>query len=148
MANPDTVIVACKLPHGLVIEARQVDFIDGPNNERRGVHQVIGTAKLRGSAEARKLESEGKILGEVGHVVDGYGLTEVDKELFELWLDQNKNSPLVKNHIIFATLKMDAAKSQAREQGPEIKNGLEPVDPAKPGAGVEPVPEKELPKAA
>jgi hypothetical protein len=143
MAN-EKVIVSCKLPHGLVIEAREVSYFTGPNGEQIPTYKVLDSARLRGSAEARRMESDGKVMGEVPLVVEGYGLTEVSKDLWEAWLAQNKDSALVKSNLVYASPKIDLAKSQAREQGPQVKSGLEPLDPTRPEKGVEPVPEGAL----
>jgi hypothetical protein len=50
------------------------------------------------------------------------------KDLWELWLDQNKSHPLVEAGLIYAFEKMDSVHGQARERA-DLKNGLERMDP-------------------
>lgn len=76
------------------------------------------------------------------NVIGGYGLTEnVDKEFFDKWLATHKESPMVKNDLIFAHEKTSNVAAQAKDNA-ENKNGFEPIDPNKPGNGVQPVKEE------
>ncbi|HEV2540200.1 MAG TPA: hypothetical protein VGU03_10885 [Frateuria sp.] len=68
-------------------------------------------------------------------IVGGYGLTQVDKEFFDAWSTEYAQFGPLKHGLIFAQDKANAAESRAKEQA-EIKTGLEPLDLAKPAAGV------------
>lgn len=71
------------------------------------------------------------------NVIGGHGLTEgIDKEFFDEWLKANADHPAVKNKLIFAHDKARNAAAQAREQASN-KTGVEPIDPNKPGHGVQ-----------
>ena len=128
MATGETVTVACKLPNGLHLDLRDA------NGEVRRV-------TLRGSGDARRMESGGQFVSSHGNrVSEGFGLTPgVSKEFWEAWEAQYRKAnyePLVRG-LIFAVPKLDSAAAMAREKA-EIKTGLEPIDPAKKtGDGVE-----------
>lgn len=68
-------------------------------------------------------------------IVGGYGLTQVDKDFFDAWKTEFAQFAPLKNHLIFVQEKPANAEAQAKEQT-EVKTGLEPLDPAKPGQGV------------
>ena len=117
-----TVMVACKLPNGLLADIR-----DG-----RGV--IKATAFFRGSAAERRLEradDKGQIteFEGVSSVAGGFGLTEVSADFAEVWFKENADYEPVKRGLIFMSER--DARGQAREKK-EIKSGLEPIDPEKP----------------
>lgn len=77
-------------------------------------------------------------------IVGGYGITEgVDAAFFEAWKKTYADSPAVKNGLVFAHGKTGDVEAQAREQA-EIRTGLEPLDPEKPGPNLEPENAKKL----
>lgn len=69
-------------------------------------------------------------------IIGGYGLTAVDKDLFEAWSKEFAQFAPLKHGLIFAQDKPAAAESQAKEQA-DIKSGLEPLDLSQPASGVE-----------
>lgn len=72
-------------------------------------------------------------------VIGGYGLTEnVDKDLFDRWMDQHKDSAVVLEGFIFAQNKTNDAKAQAADNA-DNTNGFEGINPAAPGPGIAPV---------
>ncbi|KMW73661.1 hypothetical protein TI10_05255 [Photorhabdus luminescens subsp. luminescens] len=100
-----TVIVGCKLPHGLTIE------IDENRVTLNGINSST--------------------------IIGGYGLTyDVDKAFFDKYLELHADTKLVKNGLIFAQEKLKEARTEAEEKA-ELKNGLEPIDPKKPGKNIE-----------
>jgi lipid II:glycine glycyltransferase (peptidoglycan interpeptide bridge formation enzyme) len=68
-------------------------------------------------------------------IVGGYGLTQVDKDLFDAWRKEYADYAPLKNQLIFVQEKPASAESQAKEQA-AVKSGLEPLDISKPVAGV------------
>lgn len=92
--------------------------------------------KLAGDLE---LELNGKKQVVNGHaknliqVVDGHGLTEVDKDFWEAWHQANKETKLVKSGFIFAQATREKAKAEAKEKRAN-KSGTEKL---KQGEGVE-----------
>lgn len=97
------------------------------------------------------VEHEGKTVTLNGanhaHARFGHGFTEVDADWFKSWTEAHADFPPVKNRLIFAHKDAEnAAKEAAVDK--TIRSGAEPLDPSKPGAGVEPTDEqkKELAK--
>lgn len=92
--------------------------------------------KLSGDLE---LELNGKKQVVNGHAknliqgIDGHGLTEVDKDFWDAWLAQNKETRLVKGGFIFAQETNEKAKAEAKEKRAN-KSGTERL---KQGDGVE-----------
>lgn len=101
----DVVTVGCKLPNGLVLD------VDGAQS-----------IALNGANSSS--------------VIGGYGLTEnVDKAVFEKWLEQHKDQPYVKNELVFAQAKTNSAESKAKENA-DVKSGLEGLPQDNPAPGV------------
>ncbi len=75
-------------------------------------------------------------------VIGGHGITEnVDKDFFEQWLAQNKDSAAVKGGFIFANEKTNNVKAEASEKK-DNKNGFEAINPKKPAKDIAPVEDK------
>lgn len=125
-----TVTVACKLPHGLHIQIREIEKTrDGEIS--KGIGPVV---TLNGANH--------------DEAIAGHGFTpDVDKEFFDKWLSQNKEQPFVKNKLVFAQEKEGSAKAQAKDQKGN-KTGFEGIDPQKPGDGIKPENYEGMPKAA
>lgn len=134
----ETVTVACKMPHGL--ELRVFDMVDkrviapggsGTYTVKEAVERKT-RVRLNGFAHPQDKAA-------IASVVGGYGLTfNVDKAFFDLWMEQNKDSDVVQNGLIFAHVRRENAEGKAREQK-ELKSGLERLDPAKPPPGIVPL---------
>lgn len=112
MADGNRGVIACKLPNGLLVEHKGESVL------------------LNGSDDAS--------------AVSGYGLTpDVDLDWFNDWATgDGKDFPPVAKGLIFVAPNERFAQDQAREQGDDIRSGLEGVDPEKPGEGVEPTDEQ------
>lgn len=102
----ELVTVGCKLPNGIVLEVNNAEVM------------LCG---WRGS--------ESRIVG-------GYGLTQVDKELWDAWLKLHKNQPYVKKGLVFAQENGNSARAQAKERE-KVKSGMEPLPQDKPAPGIE-----------
>lgn len=110
-------VVACKLPHGLRIQA----YITRENVPPM-INPNIDPIVLAGSNNE--------------NAVGGYGFTPgVDADKFNAWLAENSTFPAVRQGLIFAETTFDRARDKAREQD-AIANGFEPINPDKPGNGV------------
>lgn len=136
MAKANTVTVACKLPHGLIL--RLFDMLDHDEPVMGGGMRTVKKAVPR--LETVTLKGYAVPFGKMPDVpvAGGYALTTgVDAEFWDAWLEQNKTTDLVKNNLVFAAERQDTAQGRAREQD-EIRNGLEPLDPEKPMKGVQP----------
>lgn len=128
------VSIGCKLPHGLVLRVfnmieRDVPVMGGGSRTERIAEQRAETATINGWSHAQNAAPNCTIIG-------GYALTDnVDKDLWDLWLSQNKNSDMVKNGLIFANEKSDSVVGKAKD-GANIRSGLERLDPTKIGGRV------------
>ena len=71
-------------------------------------------------------------------IIGGFGMTEVNKPLFDAWLAKHKDYEPVKQGLVFAQEKEVNAKAEAKDKT-KLKNGLEGLDPAKPAEGIEPM---------
>jgi len=100
------VTIGCKLPHGLIISAR--------NMEGETVNVT-----LAGANAAR--------------IVGGYGITEnVPKDLWDAWLKKNHKLPAVLNGAVFIHNDLKSAEQIAKERR-DVPSGFEAIDPIKNG---------------
>lgn len=115
MLNTATVTIACKLPHGLVLENTT------PSGEK--VTQRVNGARLRTTESGREINSH-EVTGDYGQ---GYGLTfGVPVDFWEQWVAQNTHyPPFAKGHI-FAQGDAANARAQAKEMA-GVRTGLEPM---------------------
>lgn len=125
----ETVTVACKLPHGLVLRVFDKLPVEEPlpGGGTKKVSRAFPRAEtvtLNGYLEKY---SPGLAPAAKG---SRYALTHgVNKEFFDLWMKQNHDLDAVRNGLIFSDEKPDVLLDQAREFA-ETKSGLEPVDPS------------------
>jgi len=123
-----TVTVGCKLPTGLILrnyamEEYHEPVMGGGTRKAKRAVQVGEDVRLRGFAvpvlapTPKGLEVEG-----------GHALTHgVPIEFWKQWHAANKDSPLVKNGIVFAAPERESVVDFAREREKET-SGLEPLD--------------------
>jgi hypothetical protein len=135
----DTVTVACKLPHGVILRVFDWEEFDEPMRDgtiRRGRRGKL-IPDLQFTVRGTWLGSAGQAYNERNGAVaellpGGYALTTgCPKEIWDRWHDQNEMSLLVQNKIIFAhathsTVSIESAKLRA------VTSGLEPLDRGKP----------------
>jgi len=124
-SSGETVTVACKLPHGLML--RLFEMVDAPEPISGGGMKMVPRARqigraitVRGTALPFGKLPDFKIEG-------GYAMTEgVDADFWDQWLKANADSDVVRNGLIFASPRIGHAIGQAREQE-EVRSGLEPL---------------------
>ncbi|MEK7888231.1 hypothetical protein AAB992_14020 [Burkholderia contaminans] len=110
--SDDMVTVACKLPQGL-----HLDIVKHGEVRRR--------VTLNGANSS--------------HAVAGFGITErVPKAFFEQWLAEHQELPAIRNELIFALPRRADVEAMAAERV-DMKSGLEPLDPKKPGKDLAPL---------
>ncbi len=133
----DTVVVACKLPAGAKLRVhtwvvRQTILAAGSKVEERVAEPTGESVTLNGSALDPAMLAAGRFPEHP--IVGGYALTpHVPREFWERWLEENAESDLVKNHIIFAHGTEASARDASKTHEKQL-SGLEPIDPADPGA--------------
>jgi hypothetical protein len=133
----ETVTVGCKIPNGLILRtfrpATVIEQTQGGGHKEVTISEPTGEqVVLNGSRyDSGSEEDERPYI-----IMAGVGFTpNVAKEFFDRWLEQNKSSDIVKRGLIFARGGEADLRSQASEMR-EVKSGLEPIDPAKPGARI------------
>jgi hypothetical protein len=139
-----TVTIACKLPAGLLL--RLFDMKEHKEPLMGGGYHAVKRSEPIPGAEFLVLGNAYSQRGQPrGEIVGGYALTpDCPREFWDKWLAQNKDSAMVKNHLIFAHEVGRDTRAEARDKKDVVSN-LERLDPNKLPKGVE---KSELMKAA
>ncbi|SAL55022.1 hypothetical protein AWB70_04691 [Caballeronia cordobensis] len=112
LESSETVTVACRLPQGVHLD-------------------IVKHGELRKRVTLNGANSR--------DAVAGFGITEhVPKAFFEQWLADHQESPAVKNGLIFAHKRKASVEAQA-EDNTDLKSGLDPMNPKKPGKDLLPL---------
>lgn len=127
----DVVTVGCKMPNGLVLrlhkqETHAVPVLGGGTRDE--VRNVPTGEQVTLFGTAAPFGQQPKCL-----IAGGYALTpNVNKAFMREWMQQNANSDLVKQNLIFVQDDVHAAQDQGDEQA-ALRHGLEPLhqDPRK-----------------
>lgn len=144
-----TMVVGCKLPHGLVLRM-QIKHVQ-PVNVGGAVHNVelwgFDTAAdaesytLKGFARPAAQVPDAKIVGAHramdGGTIGGYAISYIPKDFWDKWAAQNKDFPPLRNGSIVAWEKQDSVEGHARERI-DVMSGFEPINPNKLPRGIEP----------
>ncbi len=124
----ETVTVACKFPHGIILRTfEMVDkWDDGAKRMGKESRQRPGMFTIKGTGNPKKVGREHQ-----AQIVGGYAITQnVPANLWKAWLEDNKDSDLVKNQLIFAFEKLIDVEAKARDNA-KSRSGLEPLNPDK-----------------
>lgn len=113
----EVISLACNLPHGLTITHKGK------------------TVTLNGANHPKAIDTDARANGRWGVTHD------VDAAWFKDW-DKEAKHPAVQNGNIMPT-NQNQASDLVLEMGDAVETGVNPLDPAKPGAGVEPVKEED-----
>jgi hypothetical protein len=121
------VIVYCKVANGLQLPVFKFQDVTevGPGGSSRTLKQAFrdgDTVVVEGPAHPTGLAPRARIVG-------GYAVTTgVDKEHWERWLRDNKDSAAVKNHMIAAFDKSADGDAWAKEHA-KVRSNAEPLLP-------------------
>ena len=129
-----TVTVACKVPNGLILKIYEMEenyeqVFGGGTKRADRAYQIGEQVIVKGSSRdiAKILSCEDDLMR-----AGGYVLTPgVPRDFWERWLEQNKNSHIVKNKLIMAAGSDSDAMSMARDHS-SVESGFEPIDPKNP----------------
>ena len=126
----DTVTVACKLPHGLVLRLHEMIEQNEPTagGSFRKVKraQVIGEpVVLKGYGRRFDRRTEQAPSAQTSSYALTYG---VDADFFKKWLAQNQDLDAVKNNLVWAHAERDMVEGFIKEHEAQ-KSGFEPIDP-------------------
>jgi hypothetical protein len=131
------VTVYCKMPNGLRIRnfemVSQREQVLGGGTRDFNIAQPVGEDILIWGNRFRIGDPQSH------RIIGDHGVTEgVDKDSWEKWLSDNKDSALVRNGLVFAAEKRDFGEDEAHDRrdawsglGPMLKDG----DPRAPRAG-------------
>lgn len=138
----DTVTVACKMPHGLIL--RLFEFVETTQAAPSG-HVVVKEARERvnpGTDQPSRVKIQGYLNREMSRMLTpsqapSWVLTEaVDKGFWDEWTKQNKDFDPFVNGLIFAAPNAAAAHREIANRM-AMRNGFEPVDPSNMPKGVQ-----------
>ncbi|PWT77549.1 MAG: hypothetical protein C5B60_02640 [Chloroflexi bacterium] len=121
------VTVACKLPGGLLMRIfapmTRPEPVMGGGTREVTTWEPTGQGRwARGNAVPYGVVPSWPIVG-------GYGLThDVPKDFWDKYLEQNRDSPWIVHHLVFAYEDAAQAAAAAKEKA-ALKSGLEPLDP-------------------
>lgn len=144
-----TVIVACKVPSGVLLQLCQPAYMveQGPGGRAKKVKimQPVpkefdrltrpgelngGEFRLRGSALPMGIDPRIGLQEFRKPIRDGYALSTVPRSYWEEWVAQHWDFPLLASRAIFAHASKAAVVDQASEQRDEgVVSGFEPLDP-------------------
>lgn len=111
----DTVVVGCRLLHGIGLQI----FETGKTDDGQPIRKAVGEKVWLNGANKSGL-------------INGVGLTEVDASFWDAWVKDNASFAPFKNGHIFVQSTRERALSAADERK-TLKTGVEPLDPEKPG---------------
>ena len=124
------VTVYCNLPNGLRIHAdrmiEQRELILGGGSRMVKIAERVGPDVLiHGNASPRM--PDGKVI-ERHRMIAGYAVTDgVPKDIWDAWIEANRDSAAVRNKCIFAHQKVENGDAEARDNR-ERRTGLEPFE--------------------
>lgn len=122
----EVVTVACKLPNGLQLRLFEMAMT---NEAAPGGHREVKMARL--VSDIVRINGTATPYGQSPSwpVVGGFALTEgVSKDFMEQWMEQNKDSDLVRNNLIHYHTKLGHVQGEAREKK-ALLSGLQPLVP-------------------
>ena len=125
-ATGNMVSVACKLPHGLILRAQA-------KQKRRQAHMGGGLEDFEIFEPTGEQAVVKGYLHPQALIVDGAAITQVPRHIWENWFELNKTSDMVVGGFVKGHDRHEFAVGHAKEVARE-RNGLEPIDPDKPGA--------------
>lgn len=126
------VLVACKIPNGLILRLFKPEEVDYPL--LGGGYKRVTEYKPIPGAQV-ELAGPATPFGQMPNapVAAGYAITPVEKDFWDKWLEQNKDAAVVENGLVFASEKQGNVVAQARDNRKnKVKSGLEQIDPANP----------------
>lgn len=134
----DTVVVACKMPNGIVIRAfEKVEEVEATPTGHRNYHIVKGIpgTEFKCDGPASIAHQPANIVDMLGRNFPGnFALTAgCPADVWRNWLHWNQGTPLVTEGLIFALPDAGDAAQEAKSRA-SIRSGLEPINPENPAA--------------
>lgn len=114
------VVIACRLPHGLLAEVGEFGSPEYKSVKINGVHSVDATGKPSSI------------------VHNGHAFTQVDADFWEAFCKAHRGAPYLMNRLVYAEDSLASAHSATELQEAKGKTGFEALDPDKAPAEIEP----------
>lgn len=130
----EKVTVASKMPMALILKLYRMETVtrrrDGTSwDETVAVEDGGAFAIIAGTSYPNGPPPEGVELPDRPQTIAGYALTHnVSKDKWDRWLEANKDTKMVKNHLIFAYPSLDGVRGEAREHK-KAQSGLQAINP-------------------
>lgn len=115
-----TVLIGCKLPHGLYL-----DLLDKVGN-------IKARVKLLGNANFTLPNPDRKFKGVNTEATFGDTINPVDKDHWDAWIKTHADHPAILSGAIYMAMKQEDALAKAKEHQNEDV-GFNKVDPTKEG---------------
>lgn len=127
-SSKSTVTVGCKTPNGVLLRLfkmvpTDVPVMGGGTKTVNQAEQLGEPVFVKGYAVPAGKRPRFNIIADMA-ITKG-----VPADFWHEWLKQNQELDLVKRGLIFAHGDTDRVEDAAEERGPELKCGLEPLDP-------------------
>jgi hypothetical protein len=129
--SKSTVTVGCKIPNGIKLQLRH------PSHDNGRGEMVAGPVKaeftLKGPSRPLNIMPD-SFAAELAS--GGFGLTEIPEDFWLEWVSGNLTLDMVAKGFIFAEDDHASAVDHAKDNK-DVRTGMEPADPNKPGPGLE-----------
>lgn len=120
-----TVTVACRLPQGIII--RDNVKITVEEQTPGGVRAVEQYRPIGPRIRIKGPTVPGPFIRRV-EVVGGYAISEgIPADVFQRWIDWNKDSAMVRNQLIYGHENGDRVRDWAKDRD-SVRSGMEPLD--------------------
>jgi hypothetical protein len=123
------VTVACRIPNGIILRIYEMVTAIEPSpmggREIKQARQIGKDYRLKGATTPTPNSMQ------FNQLMHGYGITQgIPKDVWDKWLEQNKDSAMVQNKLVFAYEDSNQTFARAAKQRKEgVRSGLEPLDP-------------------
>ncbi len=114
------VVIACRLPHGLIAEVGEFGASDYKAVKINGVHSVDAAGKPSSI------------------VHNGHAFTQVDEDFWKAFCAAHRGAPYLVNRLVYAEDSLEAAHNVTTLAEAKGKTGFEPLDPDKTPTEIEP----------
>lgn len=133
----NNVIVACRLPKGVVLKIYDDEEIAIRAEYAKAKHVDLSPLRVVSSISLNGATSHPNYHPKDNEILGRFGKTSVPSDFWEKWLKQNERSDLVLKNLVFAEPNEARASSRAAEFA-NVKTGFEGLDQNKlPVIGVE-----------
>lgn len=116
-----TVVIGCKLPHGIALELGI--GVDARGKPVAGKYTRVVLAGANGAAHGAVVAA------------GGYGLTRVDASFWEAWYQRNKELDFIKCGAVFCHDSEENAVAHSKDHA-LLLTGFERLNPDRPASGV------------